>query len=235
MLESLSMMEQGRKIFVSYKYADSNVCPLRQQFGRTVPATVRDYVDVIEHYLDCTQNVYKGESDGEDLSSLSDDQIWNRLKDRIYDSSVTIVMISPNMKEHGKSERSQWIPWEISFSLRETTRHDRTSHSNAMLAVVLPDRNGSYDYFFYANLYACLNHESSLLFKIQLDNMFNKIDQFVKSHGKDGNSLYCGEPSYIEPVKWHDFICNFDVYIEKAIKRRECIDNYKITKEIENG
>ena len=112
------------KIFVSYKYTDDSVYPLSNplnmiSFNRS---TVRDYVDNLESYFDHTNNIYKGESDDEDLSYLPDDAIWERLKDRIYDSSVTIVMISPNMKEPYRSERSQWIPWEVAYSLRETTR-----------------------------------------------------------------------------------------------------------------
>ena len=51
------------------------------------------------------------------------------------------------MKEPGKWQRSQWIPWEICYSLKETTRSDRTSHNNAILAVILPDSSGSYDYY----------------------------------------------------------------------------------------
>lgn len=95
--------------------------------------TVRSYVDRMESYFDQTTNIYKGESDNEDLSYFTENTIWEKLKDRIYDSSVTIVMISPNMKESYKSESSQWIPWEIAYSLRKTTRGDRTSHTNAVL------------------------------------------------------------------------------------------------------
>ena len=137
----------GKKIFVSYKYADSDVQALENKSWWET-TTVRDYVDRLETYFDrYSDHIYKGESDDEDLSYLTENQIWEKLKDRIFDSSVTIVMISPNMRETYRSDRSQWIPWEVSFSLKETTRNDRTSHSNAMLAIVLPDKNGSYDYY----------------------------------------------------------------------------------------
>lgn len=43
---------------------------------------MRDYVDQLASYLDASDNVYKGERDGEDLSYLSEDQIWERLKVR---------------------------------------------------------------------------------------------------------------------------------------------------------
>ena len=137
----------GHKIFVSYKYADDCVCTLPNKCWKFELTTVRDYVDELEKLFDRTNDIYKGESDGEDLSHLSDETIKAKLKDRIYDSSVTIVLISPYMKETYRRERDQWIPWEISYSLCETTRHDRTSHNNAIVAVVLPDRNGSYGYY----------------------------------------------------------------------------------------
>lgn len=83
---------------------------------------MRDYITKFEEILDSSDNIYKGESDGEDLSKLSDDTIWEKLKDRIYDSSVTVIFISPEMKEVWKEEKDQWIPWEISYSLKETSR-----------------------------------------------------------------------------------------------------------------
>ena len=148
-IKFLIFQSMGYKIFVSYKYADDSIYPLSNPLNwySSTRSTVRDYVDRLESYFDHTSNIYKGESDNEDLSYLPDDVIWEKLKDRIYDSSVTIVMISPNMKEPYGSERSQWIPWEVAYSLRETTRGDRTSHSNAILAVIIPDRNHQYNYF----------------------------------------------------------------------------------------
>lgn len=149
----------GKKVFVSYKYKDRNVQALP---GVAQFTWVRDYVDYIADHLIEKGNVYKGEDNKEDLSDKSEAYIWNHLKDKIYDSSVTIVLISPNMREPEKWQRSQWIPWEIAYSLRETTRRDYTSHSNAILAVVLPDRNGSYSYY---------NKDS--LFPILRDNINN--------------------------------------------------------------
>lgn len=135
----------GYKVFVSYKYHDMNVQPLPSVWGATC---VRNYVDRIQdQVLPRIASVYKGENDGEDLSLRSEEYIWSHLKDRIYDSSITIVLISPNMKDANRWQRSQWIPWEIAYSLRETTRNDRTSHRNAILAIELPDRYGRYDYF----------------------------------------------------------------------------------------
>lgn len=136
----------GRKIFVSYKYADENVYPVPNVSGNKPKA--RDYVTWLERkFSDRTDHIYKGEYDEEDLSDKSDKYIWTKLKDRIYDSTITIVFISPNMKEAHKWDKSQWIPWEIAYSVRKTTRNDCTSHANAMLGVVLPDKSNSYDYY----------------------------------------------------------------------------------------
>ena len=134
----------GKKIFVSYKYADDQVENLKS--GQN--STVRDYIDKFEEKVDSSDDIFKGESNDEDLSNLSDDTIWEKLKNRIYDSSVTVVFISPGMKESGKKERDQWIPWEVSYSLKETSRKNKngdsvTSHGNAMMAVVLPKYIGT--------------------------------------------------------------------------------------------
>ncbi len=225
----------GRKIFVSYKYSDDSV----KNLSLFENSTVRDYVDKFEKIIDSSDDIYKGESDDEDLSDLEDDTIWEKLKDRIYDSSVTIVFISPNMKETGVSDRNQWIPWEISYSLKESSRRNSkgnsiTGRTNAVLAVVLPDTNGSYSYYLetkYCCANSCIMHHTGKLFTILRENKFNYKNP-NKGPCSSGSTIWHGKASYIEAVKWEQFIKNYSNYVDEACVRRDAIDDYEITKEI---
>lgn len=216
----------GKNIFVSYKYADESV----QHLYGCWPTTVRHYVDELINKLDKTDHIYRGEGTDEDLSYLSDDAIYERLKDKIYNTTVTIVLISPNMKLEHRKDKSQWIPWEVYYSLRETTRNGRTSHRNSIIAVVLPDTNGSYDYMI-ENQNCCTSGcrllHTDKLFNILQYNMFNrKSDNGIKCN--TGSIIHYGHSSYIHMVKWEDFINNIDVHVAISEEIRDNIDDYDI-------
>lgn len=190
----------GRNVFVSYKYADSSVQQITNSGYET---TVRDYVDVLSNILDQTDGFYfRGENDGEDLSNQDYRTIEKKLADKMFYTSVTIVLISPEMFENVK-EIEQWIPWEISYSLKNKTRSNGISNMNAILAVVLPDRYGSYNYAMYSNEHNTYVKKKAF-FEIILANMFNK---YYVQHYTDiwGNPMYVPGNSYIALTKWSNF------------------------------
>lgn len=222
----------GHKIFVSYKYADTNVAALPGQ----VFSSARDYVTALEQKLDRFNQIYKGESDGEDLSYLTEEQIWVKLRDRIYDTSVTIVFISRGMKEP-KPEWWQWIPWEISYSLKEILRGDRVSRTNAVFAVALPDAAGSYEYFMHAQILTngqfATTYQTDMLFPILRLNMFNRKDNTGRQiQLADGSVFYTGEFSYIFAVPWGSFINNVAANIDRALRIQTDASSYKIAKTV---
>lgn len=229
----------GKKIFVSYKYADSLVQDLGlyeetefygTKFKKKITTTVRHYVDELSGLLE-EDHIYKGEDDGESMDTLSDTTIGSKLGDKIFDSSVTIVLISKGMNNRSLPEKEQWIPWEISYSLREQSRKNQHSKTNAVIAVVLPDTSGSYDYFLtYDADCSCTNHNTPILFNILRRNMFN-IKEPVTSTCK-GQAIYHGEYSYILCVKWSSFKSNIDHFINRACKIRDNKEAYNITKNI---
>ena len=210
----------GKKIFVSYKYADSNVKKITNDYFKI--DTVRDYVDKLEEIIG-KNDIYKGEHSGEDQSQFKDDTIWEHLKSKIFDSSITIVLISKSMKEWFIKEEDQWIYQEISYSLKELTRtssngtKENKSLSNAIICVVLPDSYGNYGYYINENYYGDITYQDDVTFKIIAKNRNNK--------------KYYFDESYIVTVKWDDFVGNYTKYINLAVEHQSRIDEFNITKE----
>lgn len=223
----------GKKVFVSYKHGDSSVENLAGYYSNTA----RDYVDYLADNI-LQGDIYKGEGN-EDLSKFKDDTIRDHLKDKIYDSSVTLVLISPNMKIPYELESNQWIPWEISYSLKEIKRSNGVSRTNGILAVVLPDTDGLYSYYIEDDTCSyckCRTLKTNTLFKILESNMFNiKEPEYDScSHHSASNLVFTGESSYVYSVKWIDFLKNKDFYIDKATTIRDKNNLYNLTKEVKD-
>lgn len=223
----------GHKIFISYKYGDTSVQRLaRTPYGE--PTIVRHYVDEIQARLKEGDHINKGELDGEDLSQFKDETIASKLRDKIYDSSVTIVLISLRMKELYTPEKDQWIPWEISYSLREVPRADRVSRANALLGVVLPDVNGSCEYVITNRACCpsgCIYLNRSNLFAIIQENTFNR--KRPPQHTCNIQDIIWDYPfSYMHIVSWPTFISNMDRAIEDAIAIRDRISEFDIHKQV---
>lgn len=199
----------GNKIFISYKYADSSIQSLNST-PRWENTTPRHYVDIIQQKLFPKYgHINKGENDGESLATFKESTIYSKLADKIFDSSVTIVLISPNMKVSYPFEKDQWIPWEVSYSLRTKNRSGNYSNPNAVLAVVLPDMYGSYNY---AN--GC--------------NFGFEIIRLNKNNAKPLLLNYGLSSDYIVTCTWVQFLSQFDTWIDKALTNRKNVEKYNL-------
>lgn len=225
----------GRNIFISYKYKDDKVYSMNKTKFVFIGAKlttiarstiVRDYVDALQSKLK-DDHINLGEKDGESLADFSDEQIASSLKQKIFQSSITIVLISKGMKT-SEPEKEQWIPWEVSYSLRTVKRADTTSRMNAILGIVLPDETGSYDWY-YAENPQCnsVTHKTEQLFNMLKSNMFNIKKKTTREC--NGTTIIEGESSFIKTVKWEVFTHdkNYNFYIEKAIEIRGNKDLYE--------
>lgn len=216
-------------VFVSYKYKDNQVQPFRGISS----TTARNYVDALEKHLTNAEHIYKGEKDGEDLSDFKDSTIQSGIADKIFSSSVTIVLISKGMVEKNIPEDDQWIPWEIRYSLREQTRAGGRSTMNAIIAVVLPDEFGSYEHFIKENPECdSITIMTNQTFQIIGRNMFNAHEKDKNVRECKGSKIYTGNPSYIISIKWSDFILNTERHINQSKENQKNSADFAIQKNI---
>lgn len=190
----------AHKTFISYKYDEA-----------------QDVRDRIINSLGNDASYYMGEtSDSPDLTDTTTDNIKRVLKDMLYDTSVTIVVISPSMKD------SNWIDWEIEYSLKRVTRKGRTSQTNGVVGVI-KKINGGYDWFKYKKMNSdgcqvtCYHDDK--VFRIINDNRFNQNPKVYSC-----NTCKCIDAltgSYIAYVEEEEFLSNPTKYIDNAYTKSE--------------
>ena len=188
----------AHKTFISYKYSDA-----------------RDVRDRIIKTMGEDAKYYQGENGfSPNKSDDSDDAIWNYLKDMIWGTSVTIVVLSPEMIN------SSWISDEISYSLKKISRDETQSQRNGVVAVI-KKINGDYSWFKYTIKYPDGHtsngyHEEKIL-KIITENRRNQEPPvYVCERCQTIDSL---TGSYIAYVEEDEFIKNMDKYIENAYQK----------------
>lgn len=199
----------AKKTFISYKYSEA-----------------RHIRDKIVSNMGNDASYYNGEtSDSPDLTDTSTENIKRNLRDMMYNTSVTIVVISPNMK------KSKWIDWEIEYSLKEITREDRTSRSNGIVGVIMKV-NGSYNWIVSRNEYkdGCKPRiiNDDYLYPIIKNNRFNQLPpEFTCDSCKTVDQL---TGSYISLINEDSFMSDVNKYIDSAFDKSKSISKYKISK-----
>lgn len=201
----------ARKTFISYKYSEAT-----------------DLRDAIIKALGEDATFYNGErSDSPDMTDLKTATIKKNLTDMMFNTSVLIVIISPNMKQ------SKWIDWEIEYCLQNNTRKDRTSKTNGVVGVI-KKVNGGYGWFKNngQNSDGCSSssYQEHLVYDIIKNNRYNQDPKaYTCNTCKTVNAL---TGSYISYVEEETFLANPTKYIENAYEKSENdASGYKLTKE----
>lgn len=190
----------AHKTFISYKYSEA-----RNLRNSIIDALGDDAI------------YYQGEtSTSPDLSDTSTENIKKNLTDMMYDTSVTIVIISPNMKN------SNWIDWEIEYSLKSITRKGRTSHTNGVVGVIMK-YNGGYSWLktTSTNGDGCTSssYDESKVYSIINNNRFNQNPKkYSCDTCKTVNAL---TGSYIAYVEEETFLSDPHKYIDNAYDKSE--------------
>ncbi len=199
----------ARKTFISYKYSEA--CGLR---------------DRIIKALGSDATYYQGEtSDSPDLTDYKTETIKEHLKDMIFGTSVTIVVISPNMTD------SEWIDWEIEYSLREYSRNGKASKSNGIVGVAMKVAGG-YDWLRtttkHEDGHTSVSNNESKLYPIINNNRFNenpKVYHCTKCKTVDRLS-----GSYISIIEEDEFLEDPSKFIENAYEKCQNIHRYTLNK-----
>ena len=200
----------ARETFIAYKYSEAQ--------------GLRD--KIIEKLGD-DASYYQGETaESPDLTSTSVENIKENLKNMIFGTSVTIVIISPNLKN------SNWVDWEIEYSLKEYKRGSTTSRTNGVIGVVMKV-NGSYDWLIssFQNPDGCSTRsiDNTRLYDIINNNRFNlNIDnKYSCPTCKTFDQL---NGSYISLIEQDRFLSDPQSFIENAHNKSKSIENYKLSK-----
>ena len=201
----------ARKTFISYKYSEAT-----------------DLRDAIIKALGTDATFYQGEtSDSPDMTDLQTSTIKKNLTDMMFNTSVLIVIISPNMKQ------SKWIDWEIEYCLQNNTRKDRTSQTNGVVGVI-KKVNGNCNWLIEHAINAhgnnVIRYRHDYLYPIISKNMFNSNP--AKVHCDQCKTFDYMEGSYISLIDEDSFLLRPNKYIEKAFEKSENdASGYKLTKE----
>jgi len=184
----------AHKTFISYKYSES-----------------RELRDAIIAALGKDATYYKGETvDSKDMTDLKRKTIEKNLADMMYDTSVTIVILSPHMRE------SAWIEWEVSYCLKKVARKGRKSKKNGVVGVI-QKVNGGYSWFKYPGEHGGVKYHMNKIQDIIQKHHFNS-DPPVKTNNGLYDWLY---GSYITFVEEDEFLSNPAKYIDNAYEKSE--------------
>lgn len=194
----INATDKIHRVFVSYKYSDAH-----------------ETRDKIMKVLVSQGHYYNGEK-GYSKLEVADTTLKTYLADMIFNTSVTVVVISPQVIY------SDWVNWEIRYSLRKVNRGERTSQRNGIVCVI----QKLTDYYGLTNYDWAYNYTSSdyvlrkeILPTAIVDNMDDTFGESQLYNRYLKQFLNLDSLDYCVVVNEDDFLSNPTKYIHEAYLR----------------
>lgn len=205
----------ANKVFISFRYNDGN--------------KIKN--ELIDLFDSSTEVINKSEDI--DRSMMSESTIQKYLYDKLRNTSVTIVLLTPNAINHKKNYLNNYDDWmydEIRYSLSDR----EGNRSNGLIAVYTEEAK---ELIIIENKHICsaCNVESIIYTISNFDNLCRKnmmnVKDIFKKNKCDG--IYdLNDDSYCSFVSLENFKKNYEYYIKTAFEKRDRIDEFKIMKQI---
>ena len=201
------------KVFISFRFNDGK--------------EIKD--ELVELFDESTEVINRSED--VDRSQMSDESIQDYLYDKLKDTSVTIVLLTPKAVDYNKNfwgEYDDWLYDELRYSLEDRT-NNRTSGVVAVYTDDAKDKLFTEDNHY---CYCCQQNQPCKILK-DFDNLARKNMLNIKSNFKKDpcNNLYSDEyDSYISLVSLENFTGNYKKYIDNAKEKRNRLEEFEIKK-----
>ena len=200
----------SRRVFISFRYDD----------GYKYKEELSNIFSKTDTIINCSEN--------QDRSYMSEETIKRYLYGRLKNTSVTIVLLTPEAVNHEKTfkgfgyEYDDWMYDEIKYSLddRENNR------CNGLIAVYTPEAKKMV-------IESTSNNEGTVV--REFDNLIRKNMFNIKKrykHNPKENSYNRDFDHYCSLISWETFINNYEHFIEVAAEKREKTEQYDIVKRL---
>ena len=203
----------ANKVFISFRFSDGN------KYKKELEELFSDVDDVIN----CSED--------KDRSNMTDETIKKYLYEKLKNTSVTIVLLTPHSISHQKLRNGKYDDWmydEIRYSLEDR----EWNRCNGLIAVYVPDAEQSI-----RSASTCTkcgqNCKTSVIYNFDnlvRKNMMNVRDDY-KKNPCDG--IYdLTDDSYCTLVSLEEFKKHYADYIQNADKKRHETYKYDIRKDL---
>ena len=199
-----------RKVFVSFRFNDGNL--YKEKLCKKLSMS--------NNLIDCSED--------EDRSMMQPATIKNYLYRKLSQTSVTIIIITPEAVEHKKNWYGQvddWMYDEIRYSL-EDRQNNRT---NGLIALYTPEAE---------KLLITHDYKDNTIAVADVENLFRKNMMNIKKEYKHNQreGIYDSDyDSYCSLIPFDSFMNNPEKYINIAEEKRDRINEYTIKCRLDNN